>query len=339
MKKSLMLAAKLLLICVVAAAALAFTNSVTDPVIKKREQALAQEAYGEVFKEAEAFVELEDKTKLNENITAIIEAKKGDQLAGYVFNVMTPKGYAGPLNFTVGVDLDGKVTGFKVLGHSETAGFGQRVEEPSYTEGVLSGTSLSAPVVASGEGKGENEIPAISGATFTTKAMQDGFNKVVEKLAELTGKTVDINAVPEAKGPEASALTDEQLKSAFPNADKFEMNTDEALKNDIVKAIYAATQGGTPVGYVVQALSPKGFGGEIELILGVSTDGNIVGFRVIKHGETEGFGAAMTEPTYLEKLAGKPVSGAELAISGATFTTDALTKAFAAIDEALKQLK
>lgn len=339
MKKSLMLAAKLLLICMVAAAALAYTNSVTAPVIKAREDALAKEAYGAVFKEAETFDELADKTKLNDNITAIIEAKKGGQTAGYVFNVMTPKGYAAPLNFTVGVNLEGKVTGFKVLSHSETAGFGQRVEEPAYTEGVVTNTSLAAPVVASGEGKGENEVPAISGATFTTKALQDGFNKVVEKLAELTGRTVDINAVPEAKGPEASELTDEQLKAALPEADGFEKLSDDTLKNEIVKAVYTAAKGGSPVGHVFQVISPKGFGGEIEFVLGVASDGKVLGFHVIKHGETEGFGAAMAEPDFLKKLTGKPVAGADLAISGATFTTEALTKAFAAVEEALKQLK
>lgn len=196
MKKAVVLAIKLLLICAVAAAALAFVNGQTAPVIQARLDAETKESYGVVYEDAEDFKIVEDEGLLNENIIGIVEAYKGGALDGYVFNVSTPSGYDGPVNFVVGVKMDGTVTGFRVLAQTETKGFGAAVADDAYAE-RMNGTIINGEVTAADGNGAEGQIPAISGATKTTNAMIGGFNAVHAKFEEMKalGPVASLNPV------------------------------------------------------------------------------------------------------------------------------------------------
>lgn len=186
MKKSLILAVKLFVICAIAAACLAFVNSKTAPVIQARLEEKTKEAYGKVFPEAEDFETLDDAKLLNDNIIGIVEAKVSGNTEGYVFNVSTPSGYDGPINFVIGVKNDGTVVGFEVLAQTETTGYGASVAEEDY-QNRMQGAILNGPVeMVEGNGA-EGQVPGISGATRTSDAMHAGFNAVVDKLQELLG--------------------------------------------------------------------------------------------------------------------------------------------------------
>lgn len=55
--------------------------------------------------------------------------------------------------------------------------------------------------------------------------------------------------------------------------------------------VYRARRDGKPVGVVMEATAPEGYGGAIELLVGVGTDGEITGVRVVPpHNETPGLG-------------------------------------------------
>lgn len=60
------------------------------------------------------------------------------------------------------------------------------------------------------------------------------------------------------------------------------------LKED--KHVYIARQNGKVVAAIVPVLAPDGYTGEIELIVGVNTDGTIAGVRALTHRETPGLG-------------------------------------------------
>lgn len=327
MKKSLILAVKLLVICAVAAAALAYTNSITAPVIAANDAEATKKAYAVVYPEAEDFVTA-DASLLTENIIEIAEAKVGGATAGYVFKVASPKGYDGPITFVVGAKLDGTVTGFQVLKHTETSGFGAKVTDPEYAEG-MNGVVLNAEVTAKGAGGAEHEIPVISGATFTTNAMTKGMNLVVAKLGELTGNVTT----------SAPAADESMILSVYPQAEEVVALADEAVLNEHVLAVFEAEQGGATVGYVLLVKSPDGFGGPIEFALGVDKAGKIQDFVVLKHTETEGYGLAIEEDGYKLGLVNKTPAEADVAVSGATFTSDAMKAAMTAVSQSLEALK
>ena len=59
-------------------------------------------------------------------------ASAGGVLMGYAFE-MAGGGYAGDINFIVGVTPDGKILGMTVLSHNETPGLGSRINEIAST--------------------------------------------------------------------------------------------------------------------------------------------------------------------------------------------------------------
>ena len=56
------------------------------------------------------------------------------------------------------------------------------------------------------------------------------------------------------------------------------------------KRIYIARQAGEIVTVIIPAVAPDGYTGEIDLIVGVNSDGSVAGVRTLSHRETPGLG-------------------------------------------------
>ena len=56
------------------------------------------------------------------------------------------------------------------------------------------------------------------------------------------------------------------------------------------KRIYIARQSGKVVAVIIPAVAPDGYTGDIDLIVGVNSDGTIAGVRALNHRETPGLG-------------------------------------------------
>lgn len=105
-----------------------------------------------------------------------------------------------------------------------------------------------------------------------------------------------------------------------------------------ITALYQADD----LGYVVR-LEAGGFGGAIDMMVGVHTDGTVSGISIISHGETASLGANCTREDWRSQFAG--LSG-ELAVdkdggqvdslTGATVTSRAITEA---VEQALNVVK
>lgn len=178
MSKALKLGIKLLIITAVSALVLAFTNSVTEPIIKKADQEKLNESLKLAFPDASDFEEVKGSFP-----EPIVGAYKADGDKGYVFDIVSKGGYGGDIEFILGVDSDHKITGFSPLKHSESAGFGLQMEEDWFKEGVK-GVSMDSEVGASESGS-ENEIVGISGATLSTTAIVNGINTAREALENI----------------------------------------------------------------------------------------------------------------------------------------------------------
>ena len=179
MNNSLKLGFKLLLITSVTALALAFTNNMTKPIIEARQQEELKESLAVVYK-ADSYEELD--VEKPDVIEAVYKASsaEGD---GYVFQINSPGGYGGDIEFLIGVDKDHNITGFAPLNHSESAGFGKQMEEDFFKQGMV-GVNMDKEVKASKTG-GENEIVGITGATISTTTILRGINAAREVLAKL----------------------------------------------------------------------------------------------------------------------------------------------------------
>lgn len=185
MKEAINLAGRLFLIAAVAALVLAVVNSITAPVIEANSQEQLKDSLGVAYPEGETFEPIDESissqyTGEGSPINEIYEVDGGE---GYVYNVSAPGGYNGNIDFIVGIK-DGVFTGFSVLAHSETPGFGAAVTEDEFAQGVTE-TQATGEVESSADGSGENEIVAISGSTITTDAVLGGLNEAVQVNSEI----------------------------------------------------------------------------------------------------------------------------------------------------------
>lgn len=121
------------------------------------------------------------------------------------------------------------------------------------------------------------------------------------------------------------AARQEAMACVVPGADVF---SDLYSEDTTIDRITGAYQGTNFVGYCVE-VSRNGFGGTINLMVGVSPSGKVTGVTVLDHGETPGMGAEAEKPEFLQQYVGKygrtEVGGNINAITGATITSEAVT--------------
>ena len=169
----------LLVICVVATALLALTNSVTAARIAETERENAVASRRTVMPDAASFGE-------EQSCDALTYCAAFDADGGEIGNVYTAaaKGYGGAVTVMVGIGKDGKVTGIEILSHSETPGLGANSTKPAFKnrfvgkEGTLTVSKTS--------NDGEN-VQAITAATTTSKAVTSAVNAALAADRTLKG--------------------------------------------------------------------------------------------------------------------------------------------------------
>ncbi len=133
------------------------------------------------------------------------------------------------------------------------------------------------------------------------------------------------------------------MQSVIPGATSFEELTYSGT-DAIVKAVYAAKDGGKVVGHVVK-VSPAGFGGAIDMVVGIDGNGKVSGVSIISMTETSGLGANASQESFRNQFIGKigtlavTKDGGNIdALTGATITSRAVTKGVNSALEAAKAL-
>ena len=166
----------------------------------------------------------------------------------------------------------------------------------------------------------------------------------------LLGLVYNITAEPIAA--EQARSKAEAYQTVFADADSFEVVADAEVPelesyldengysaetvNEVMQAVDA---GGNALGYAFTVTTSQGYGGDIQLAMGVSEDGTVNGISFLSISETAGLGMKADTDDFKNQYAGKQVeqfeytkSGAAQdnqidAISGATVTTNAVTDA------------
>jgi electron transport complex protein RnfG len=106
-----------------------------------------------------------------ESVT-VYRALRGLDVSAVAFEV-TGQGYAGPIRMLIGIDVDGRVLGARVLAHAETPGLGDKIEaERGDWIRSFDGRSLADPVADGWAVKKDGGIfDQFSGATITPRAV------------------------------------------------------------------------------------------------------------------------------------------------------------------------
>lgn len=139
-----------------------------------------------------------------------------------------------------------------------------------------------------------------------------------------------VNAVTEDRiAAIKEANTKDAIEAVLPGGGE---EVDAAVTGN-VKNVYASD-----TGYAI-LVTPSGFGGTIEMMVGVAKDGTVLGISVISHSETAGLGAVAAADTSAGEafrgqfagmsgtLAVSKDGGEVEALTGATITSRAVTKA------------
>lgn len=176
----------LMIITLVAGLLLGVVYEITKEPIAAEQQRAKEEAYKEVFVDADSFEEVTldeakatKKLKSNGYAVTINEIMKvfdkSGNLAGYVLTVTDHEGYGGDIQFAMGVTIDGVVNGISFLAISETAGLGMKATEEAFVKQFANKQVDEFQYTKNGATV-DGEIDAISGATITTNAVVNGVN-------------------------------------------------------------------------------------------------------------------------------------------------------------------
>ena len=135
------------------------------------------------------------------------------------------------------------------------------------------------------------------------------------------------------------------MREALSEADSFRDIPIESGTSENIIGIYEGLKGGMTMGYVIE-LAPSGYSGEINMMVGISSEREaLAGMRILRHSETPGLGALAVREEFFRRFDGVPLlrlrvvrsppSGDDeiQAITGATITSNAVT---GAVNEAIE---
>lgn len=179
-------------------------------------------------------------------------------------------------------------------------------------------------------------------------------NKIVKNTLILTmitlvaglglGLVYEVTKAPIAQAQETAKK--EAWQMVFPEADINDFEQVELDEKAAGKALADMGVNGTideactvgDMGYVVTATDKDGFGGSIQVTVGITSDGTVNGVSILSINETAGLGMKAAEPAFYGQYEGKQTEkfvvskdggdGEPIdALSGATITSRAVTGA------------
>lgn len=156
-------------------------------------------------------------------------------------------------------------------------------------------------------------------------------------LAGVNGVTAPVIAEMERQASFGALL------EIFPEANDF-IEVEESVLDEIkstngsVFEVYKAVKDEEELGYALKTLS-GGYGGDINTLIGIKSDGTVAGLRVLENSETPGIGSRIVEDfafreSFIDKNALASLTPVDapsaddevLMLSGATVSTEAVLK-------------
>ncbi|MEN8204467.1 MAG: electron transport complex subunit RsxG [Pseudomonadota bacterium] len=103
----------------------------------------------------------------------VYRARKDGEPVALVIAAIAPDGYSGSIKILVGINVDGSLSGVRVVAHRETPGLGDAIDEArSDWIHIFDGKSLQSPVISRWAVKKDGgDFDQLTGATITPRAM------------------------------------------------------------------------------------------------------------------------------------------------------------------------
>ena len=170
-----------------------------------------------------------------------------------------------------------------------------------------------------------------------------------------TKDTIDQRAVLDAENARKEVLSESESFKQLEDDEVIDI-TEKIPGTGIVKEVYegikdTGTAGTGTAGFVFNVTN-KGYGGEIDVIVGIDMTGKVTGVKIGKNTETPGLGSKATDKPFLSQLTGivpkgplKVIKGESSgkdeeisAVSGATVSSRAIVEAVQAALNVYKEL-
>lgn len=161
-------------ICLVTSLLLAVTNDITAPIITENAIKKANETRAALLPAADSFTEVKMETEI-EGVTEVYSADNG---TGYVITAQS-KGYDGPVPVMVSFNKEGSVEAVRFLDNTETPGLGKKVSEPAFAQQFFGIPAENFTL---------EDIDAVTGATFSSKAAVNAINAAIDAYSVVKGE-------------------------------------------------------------------------------------------------------------------------------------------------------
>ena len=90
---------------------------------------------------------------------------------------------------------------------------------------------------------------------------------------------------------------------------------------------YVGLQDGQFVGAAFESVSPKGYGGDVGIMVGVNADGQVQGIEILVQKETPGLGAKMADDAFKSQFSGRSIAETRWAVDKDQGDIDSITAA------------
>lgn len=196
MREVIRLVLVLVLICGISAAALTMARQTLGPRIEKQNDLFVRGPALERLFGRPAAELLDNKVSLpvGDHLYPVFYLTDEGEITGLAVEAPGAGGYGGDIVVMIAISLrENKMLGLEIIQHNETPGVGSRVEKASF-RGQWKGLSVNEPVEMTTRG---GQIDAISGATYSSKAVVNGTNQIIDLMSRHKD---EIMASIEAKG-------------------------------------------------------------------------------------------------------------------------------------------
>ena len=171
----------LLLFAVIGTTLVAFTFDQTREQIAANERAtLLRKLHRLIAPDQHDNILLEDTVSVRDEAllgtdkpVMVYRARKDGEAVALVIAAIAPDGYSGSIKLLVGINVDGSLSGVRVVAHRETPGLGDAIDEArSDWIHIFDGKSLQSPVTGRWAVKKDGgDFDQLTGATVTPRAM------------------------------------------------------------------------------------------------------------------------------------------------------------------------
>jgi len=169
------------LICGISAGSLTLVReSLAERIEKQNDLNIRGPALERLFKQpADELLDHKVTLQIEDYTYPVFYIQSDDKVTGLAIEAPGTGGYGGDIVVMIGLDMtSNRMVGIEIIQHNETPGVGSQVEKAAFRKQWIN-LAIYEPVTLTSQG---GKIDAISGATYSTKAVVAGTNKIIDLI-------------------------------------------------------------------------------------------------------------------------------------------------------------